>query len=244
MTESATLDASLSEESVGMSDEFEKLASIGRMVSFVAHEMRSPLQNIRMGADIMRMEIGEDTQMVELLEQIDYGIDTLTEIVRELLEYSRPATLRRRPVSVHSFVEKALEALNSKLRNGNIYVKVELDDEEIEVDPHKMVQVLVNLISNAIDAMPAGEELESISHFLDTDGERVFCLTVSDTGCGIDSDNLDRVPEPFVTTKPHGVGLGLPVCRKIVRAHGGRLDIRSMVGVGTTIEIVLPITLP
>ncbi len=219
----------------------ENLASIGRMVSFVAHEIRNPLQNIRIGIDIMRMEIGGDPAKLETLEHIDCSVNALTTIVEELLDYSKPVCLRFSMLPVRDIVLKALSASGNKLFNVTVHVELNDAGREIFVDFSKMVQVLVNLISNAADAMPEGGELRIASSAFETEEGSMLRLSVSDTGCGIAEEDLERIQQPFVTTKAHGVGLGIPICKKILDAHNGSLKIKSKVGEGTTAEVTLPV---
>jgi PAS domain S-box-containing protein len=218
----------------------ERLAAIGRMVSTVAHEVRNPLQNIRIGIDAIHQEIGADKDFEEILSGIDYGVDLLNGIITELLEYSRPLKLRRVSTPVRRLIEKAVETQAHKL--GGIKTSLELDggEKNISVDVAKFSAVLVNVISNAAEAMPDGGDLTIRSAFRKIDGEDSLVLSISDTGCGIGQEDIAHIEEPFFTTKVTGTGLGLPICKKIIEAHGGSLSIQSRPNEGTTIEISLP----
>jgi len=219
----------------------QSLAVLGRMVSVVAHEVRNPLQNIQMGVDVMRKEVGAEKNTLEIMEEIDYGVESLNNIVKDLLEYSRPVQLTHSFWPVGDIVRQALKTLAHKLHNINAHVELEPEDGEIYVDPIKFVAVLVNLISNAAEAMPGGGELRIKACFHNEDGQSILKLTIADNGCGIEEDHLDRIHEPFFTTKIKGTGLGIPICKKIIEAHKGRLDIRSEPNNGTTAEIRLPV---
>ncbi len=220
----------------------ETLASIGRMVSTVAHEVRNPLQNIQMGMDAIREEIGEDKGVLEILDEIGHGVNSLNRIVKELLDYSKPLTLEHSPCSVREIVSHALSSLTNRLDNISTHVDLQDERREITVDPEKTCRVLLNLMSNAVEAMPGGGELEIRSRFRDDGGTASLTLTISDNGCGIVEEHMPHVFEPFFTTKASGTGLGIPICKKIVEAHGGNLRIESRPSKGTTVEITLPLS--
>jgi signal transduction histidine kinase/FixJ family two-component response regulator len=229
------------EKKVAELKQAESLAAIGRMVSNVAHEVRNPLQNIQIGVDAMREEIAGKEDLEEILEGIDYGVNLLNGIITELLEYSRPFTLQRSSISVGDLVERALKTQAHKL--GSINTRLELDrkDERISVDVIKVSAVLVNLISNSVEAMPQGGELTIRSKFHGAGDASVLRLSVSDTGSGIAGEQMKRVGEPFYTTKVTGTGLGLPICKKIIEAHKGSIGIRSKANEGTSVEIMIPL---
>ncbi len=219
----------------------ESLASIGQMVSVVAHEIRNPLQNIRMGIDAVRKGTKGDKGTGELLEEVDYGINSLNRIVEDLLEYSRPVKLQCSTWAIRDIVEQALHSLSHRLHKTNIRLELEREDGEFFVDAPKMTRALVNLIANAVEAMPDGGDLWIRSKFVESDGARLLNLSISDTGCGIDAEGLERIKEPFFTTKTSGTGLGIHICKKIVDAHNGGFSIKSAVNEGTTVEISLPV---
>lgn len=220
------------------------LAAIGQMVSVVAHDFRNPLQNIYMSVDTLRNELGPDKEKMEVLEEIDHSVTLLNGIVSELLDYSRPVHPKYSSTSIRDIVRGALDSLSSKLQDINVEVALEHEDREIFVDAGMMNRVLVNIISNAADAITNGGRLRVRSRFVDSNGDSRLTLSIADNGCGIPEEYLDRVYEPFFTTKPQGTGLGIPICKKIIDAHNGRLTIKSKAMVGTTVEIALPIGNP
>ncbi len=220
----------------------ESLAAIGKVVSVVAHEVRNPLQNIRMGVDAIREQIGKDEDTLAVLKEVEHGVRLVDEIVSELLEYSRPIRLDRSSWWVKDIVVQALGMVSQKVKN--ISVQLDVDQKEVFVDANKMMRVLVNLISNAADAMPEGGNLTIRSQFCEGGGGVYrLSLSISDNGCGISEENLRLIQEPFFTTKTQGIGLGISICRKIIEAHEGTLNITSKVNEGTTVEIVLPVRL-
>ncbi|UCD59091.1 MAG: response regulator [Candidatus Hydrogenedentota bacterium] len=219
----------------------ENLAAIGRVVSSVAHEVRNPLQNIRMGVDALQKEIGADTDKAEILEEINYGVDNLNTIIEEVLEYSKPVKLNYSSISIEEILKRALKRVSHRLAAIAVHTELVGEEDEVLVDASKLEGVLVNLISNAADAMAEGGDLWIRSDSETIDGTDYLRLSISDTGSGIDEDSLGRICEPFYTTKARGTGLGLSICRKIVDAHNGSLSIESKVDEGTSVEIRIPL---
>lgn len=218
----------------------ESMAAIGQMVSIVAHEVRNPLQNIQMGVDAIQKKIGQDKDKQEILDEINYGVNILNGIVEELLEYSKPVRLRFSSAPIGDIVGNALKTVDHRLGGVNTLVDLEHENRDIAVDVPKFSSVLVNLLSNAAEAMPAGGDLRISSQFLENDGITVLRLSISDSGCGIDEEHLDRIRQPFFTTKTKGTGLGIPACEKIIEAHNGNLTISSKLSEGTTVDIEIP----
>jgi PAS domain S-box-containing protein len=222
----------------------ESMAAVGQMVSTVAHEVRNPLQNIQMGVDAMQAEIGEDEEMREILEEINYGVSNLNRIIGELLEYAKPLQLNFSVANLREIVANALKTVDHKLTDIDIHIDLEQGDREISIDTPKFNAALVNLLSNAAEAMPTGGDLNICSRFEENDGAGILKLSITDRGCGIDEEHLDRIHQPFFTTKVKGTGLGIPACKKIIEAHNGSLTIKSEINKGTTVDIEIPATGP
>jgi signal transduction histidine kinase len=222
----------------------QSLAALGQMVSVVAHEVRNPLQNIQMGVDTIRREVEGDSHKLQILDEINYGVNLLNGIIRDLLEYSRPVMLHYSSWPIQEIVGRALRALAHKLHDISVHVELEQEDKEISVDIAKFTAVLVNLLSNAAEAMPNGGDIWIRSTCSESDGSSFWNLSISDNGCGIDEKHLERIHEPFFTTKTRGTGLGIPVCDKVIGAHNGNLQIVSTFNQGTTARIRLPVREP
>ncbi len=222
----------------------ESLAAVGRMVSIVAHEVRNPLQNIMMGVDSMRGVIKGDRGKTEILEEIEYGVSLLNGIIVELLDYSRPLALKYSTCAVRDLVGQTLKTMAHKLERISVQIELEDKNRQVSVDTYRITAVLVNILSNAAEAMPGGGQLKISSEFGESDGVSVLKLSFKDNGCGISEEDMRQIHEPFFTTKTKGTGLGLPVCNKIVEAHNGKLSITSKLNKGTTVEISLPVEKP
>jgi PAS domain S-box-containing protein len=219
----------------------ENMAAIGRVASTVAHEVRNPLHNIKMGVDELQKEIGDDQDKIEILGEITYGVDILNNIIVELLDYSKPVSLHRTPAPLGAIINEPVKMLSHELDKIIVHTDLDEEDREIFVDPVKFGQVLKNLISNAADAMPDGGEIRICSDFTRVDETDLVRLSISDIGIGIDEENLERIFEPFFTTKASGTGLGLSICKKILDAHDGTLGVTSKINEGTSVEITLPL---
>lgn len=166
-------------------------------------------------------------------------INRLDYIVTQFLQAIRPSPPQLKMVSLNEIVERTLALLRPELDNRGLRVKTRLARQLpiVPVDPVQMQQVLVNLIKNSMQAITRGGELTLQT----SEGNDGVWLTVSDTGCGIPPEQLSRIFDPFYTTKKKGTGLGLMIVQRIVRAHGGRTELESRVGHGTTFRIWLPL---
>jgi PAS domain S-box-containing protein len=219
----------------------EHLADIGRMVATVAHEVRNPIQVIRAGVDILRITHYDENEKQEILEEVEYGAKMLEGTLSDLLQYARPVTLEFSFVPVKDVVDEALKLVADRLKRTNVHVELERGDAEIHVDFVKLKQVLANVILNAADAMPGGGSLTILSKTSELGGEKFLQISISDTGHGISPDHLGDIFKPFFTTKVRGTGLGLPICRKIMEEHCGDISVKSNVGKGTTVEVMIPL---
>jgi PAS domain S-box-containing protein len=218
------------------------LAAVGQMVSVVAHEVRNPLHTINWGIESLRKAVEQiqgTPEISDIVGEIAYGCKWMNNVIEELLYYAKPAILEPSWHSLPDIVEEALNLTGLKLQK--IMVRQDLEQAKIFVDAKRMTRVLVNLISNAADSMPNGGNLKICARSCKRGATNVLQISISDTGCGISEERLRQVHDPFFTTKTRGIGLGIPICDKIIQAHEGSLSIRSKVNEGTTVEITLPL---
>ena len=215
----------------------EKLASIGEMAAAVAHGLRNPLASLRAAAQLVRRH-PESPAAREHLDAIIAEVDRLDRRISHLLSFSRPAPFHPMPEHLPRLVEGLLPAFAEPIRERAVTVAVGLPDSlpEVRVDPMQLEQALVELVSNALDAMPHGGRLGLSARL--AGGE--VAVEVSDTGGGIPEHLLASVCEPFFTTRQEGTGLGLAIAKRYVEQNGGRLEIESRAGRGTTVRIWLP----
>ncbi|GAB4341228.1 MAG: hypothetical protein Kow0099_17740 [Candidatus Abyssubacteria bacterium] len=233
---------SVVKEKVAELKQVETLASAGKMMSVFAHEIRNPLQNITLGIESLAKELADQEDKLAILKDISSGVDSLTSLVWDLLEYSKPVRLRRSLCAVSDIVRDALSKLTDRL--GRYIVEIDLEQSEMSVlvDRERIKRVLINLVTNAIEAMPKGGTLRISSRFCSD--MKMVTLCVSDSGCGIKSQHLERIFDPFYSTKQQGTGLGMCICKRLVEAHGGTIAVSSKFGKGTEVEITLPAGVP
>ncbi|MBI3455683.1 MAG: GAF domain-containing protein [Candidatus Rokubacteria bacterium] len=222
-----------------------KLAAIGELASAVAHEVNNPLTVITGISDVLLEETPPDSLTHQKLARIAGEADRAGKIIRDLLDFVRKREPRREPLDVRGILRRALNLLQVRFASARAYVETIFDPSAplILADADQLTQVFVNLISNAVDAMPADGHLVIRTELRQRDGEPAVAVSVTDTGIGMGSDQLARLFEPFYTTKPEsrGTGLGLSISLGIVRRHGGTIDVESRPGVGTTMVVNLPV---
>jgi signal transduction histidine kinase len=219
----------------------EKLASIGEMAAAVAHGMRNPLASLRAAAQLALRHPDSPSAREQLSLIID-EVDRLDRRISHLLSFSRPAPFHPLRESVPQLVEGLLPAFTELLRSHAVDLEVELPAglPEVHVDPMQLEQALVEIISNALDAMPHGGRLTIAAQQGRRDGAPPdVTIEVTDTGPGIPEQVLASVCEPFFTTRPEGTGLGLATAKRYVEQNGGQLEISSQVGRGTTVRVRL-----
>ncbi len=223
----------------------EKLASIGEMAAAVAHGLRNPLASLRASAQLV-LRHPNSPAAGEQLRAIIEEVDRLDRRITHLLTFSRPAPFHPMPERVSALVQGVLPAFAERIRSQGVTLQVDVPDTlpEVQVDPMKLEQALVELLANALDAMPTGGTL-SIRATPSHEAQPVPGVTVvvRDTGRGIPAEALASVGQPFFTTRQEGTGLGLATARRFVEQHGGRLDLESTPGAGTAIHVWLPVSL-
>jgi PAS domain S-box-containing protein len=223
------------------------MAALGEMAATVAHEIRNPLSAMGMWATLLEREIAPESQSRNIVHKILEGLSRLNRIVSNLLVYSRPVKPQLRPVPLQQLLSETSDFVEIEIeRQGqNIEVHKAWDGEAVQVlmDPEKLQQVIMNLALNAIQAMPKGGTLTV--RIDSTEGDTGYgSFSISDTGCGISKENLDKIWLPFFTTKSNGTGLGLAIVKKIVESHSGVIEVASEIDKGTTVKVFLPLAKP
>ena len=219
----------------------DRLSSLGTLAAGVAHELNNPIGNISTFVQLLqeKQEVPRDL-LVHCLRNLSQETERAGRIVAKLLTFARHQPAAVHPVQLPALLDEALSLLATSLREGRVEVCRELPAElpPVPADPAGLVQVLVNLITNALHAMPTGGRLTVSAS---ADKEHVT-IVLADTGIGIAPEHLGRVFDPFFTTKQvgKGTGLGLSVSYGIVREHGGRITVESEPGHGSTFRIIMP----
>lgn len=217
----------------------EKMATVGTLASGIAHEVNSPLTGAMHSVHALEAGALAPEKQGRYLQVLAESLERIRRAVSQLLDYSTVHVTNVADCDLSSLVAKTLEFLEYQIARNRVEVENRLPPLQIRADAHKMEQVLVNLVLNAVAAMPAGGRL-SFRHVVDGP---FLTLIVSDTGEGIPEGNLEKIFDPFFTTKRNGegTGLGLAVCRKIVEQHGGRISVFSRPGEGTEFHVALPL---
>jgi signal transduction histidine kinase len=220
----------------------EKLASIGEMAAAVAHGLRNPLASLRASAQLVERH-PDSPAAREHLASIIEEVDRLDRRISHLLSFSRPAPFHPLRESVHQLIEGLLQPFTQLVREQKVELQVNLpaDLPDVRVDPMQVEQAIVEVISNSLDAMPAGGRLTIQARTMAADaGAAGVAIEIVDTGRGIPESTLASVCEPFFTTRQEGTGLGLAIAKRYIEQNGGRLEITSQPGVGTTVRVWLP----
>lgn len=216
----------------------EKMASIGTLAAGIAHEINSPLTGAMHSVKALAKESLPPPKRDRYLKVAGDSLDRIRRAVSQLLDYSAVHAPNFSEFDLSRLVGDTLELLDYQIGKNGIWIENGLPPMLIRGDAHRLEQVLVNVMMNAIAAMPGGGRLE-FTHFCDGAS---LTLIIADTGEGIPEENLGRIFEPFFTTKEYGkgTGLGLAVCRKIIEQHGGAISVSSRAGEGATFFISLP----
>jgi len=215
-----------------------KLAAIGRLAAGVAHEIRNPLSSLRGFAQFFASKLkGREPEETYALTMV-HEADRLNRVVADLLFLSRPRQLSPEPVDLTTFARDLAQILQFDIEHKHAAISTDFPVATIMADPDALKQALINLILNSLAALPETGGTITLESAAPSPGR--VTLTVADNGCGIEPGDLQKVLEPFHTTKKHGSGLGLAIVHKIMRDHDGSLSISSAPGQGTRVELTFP----
>jgi signal transduction histidine kinase len=219
----------------------DRLVSLGKLASGIAHELRNPLAGIKTTAQALGEEFSEDDPRREYLQRITKEIDRLNELLKTFFSFAKPQKLNLVYCHIKDIINEIIPFLISEISNQGIQLFEAYDPQlpRIKVDKNQMHQVFLNLFLNALQAMPKSGELRIevkpvISGFIQ--------ITVSDTGNGIPSHIVDKIFDPFFTTRTKGIGLGLSITYQIIKKHGGTIKVESKLERGSSFVINLPVT--
>jgi len=220
----------------------ERLATLGQLAGSVSHELRNPLGVISNAIYYLKMSQPEASDKVkEYLEIIEKETLVSDKIISDLLDFTRIKSLDRQPVSVSELAAQTLERYPAP---PPIQVAIEIPAglPQVYADPQHVIQILVNLLTNACQAMNADRSLEQTKLTVSAAAQSdMICICIQDTGSGIPPENMGKLFQPLFTTKTKGIGLGLAVSQKLAEANGGRIEVESVVGKGSTFTVYLPV---
>lgn len=217
----------------------EQLATVGELASGVAHEIRNPLTGVRGALELVLRRLSGGDESRPLLLEAERQLERIEDTATQLLQYARPPELREVVVDARHLVDRAVHVVEAKARKAGIEIQFESSSEDapVRIDPELMIQVLVNLMLNGIDAMDGDGSLRLRTH---RNGDRVS-IAVRDSGPGIAPEIRSQIFRPFFTTKHQGTGLGLSISHQIITRHGGTLHLEETPGGGATFVVSLPV---
>ena len=219
------------------------LAALGRLAAGVAHEVRNPLSSLKGFAQFFRTKFKPGSEEERYSDIMIEEVERLDRVVQELLDFARPVTPDRKPVASGTIVEEALALVSedAQFRRVSIARKLGENLPDVLVDSMQIRSALLNVLLNAIESMGDGGTLTiETSAGESADGAPAVTMSVTDTGEGMTPEEVDKLFEPFYTTKPTGTGLGLTVVSRVLEQNGGRVSVTSEKGVGTTFSLSLP----
>jgi len=217
----------------------DRLAALGELVAGIAHDIRNPLTSIR-GFMQYLQKSADPREWQEFSPLIIREVDGLNRIVGELLEFAKPYPPRISMVQVNDLIQEMLLFVNKGSDEHKVYFDLKPDNTipAIEADGEQLKQVVLNLFINASQAMPDGG---SVTVRTERDDDANVILEINDSGTGIAPEHIEKIFDPFFSTKPSGTGLGLAVVQRIINAHHGKIEIMSQLGKGTSVVVILPI---
>lgn len=224
--------------------EAEHLSAIGQLSRTIAHEIRNPLNFMNLSIDHLieklKRESPNHKEYLKLLEGMKQEIYRLNSLVTEYLEYTRPLRLNRKEVSMVELLDEVISIAESTAEKEGIQIYRDYKmDFMVNVDLELMKSCILNIITNAFQAMKNSETKNLFVKTELIDDE--FIITVADTGAGVSEEHIEKIFEPFFSTKRDGLGLGLPLAKRVVEEHGGRIEFRSTPNVGSEVKIYLPV---
>lgn len=229
-------------ETQGKLVQSEKLAAVGEVAAHVAHEIRNPLVTIGGFARSVQRMLGEDHPCMRSIDIIIEEVHRLEKILANVMDFSKPSAPWKRPTKVNQVIQNTCVLLGKELEATDIEVEQRLEPNLplVMVDGEQIKQALLNILKNAFQSMSLEGKITITSRLEDG----VIWLDISDTGKGIPEDMIPNLFDPFFTTRPDGTGLGLAVTRKIIVDHGGDIEVKSKLGLGTTFTVSLPADIP
>lgn len=232
-------------------DRAARLASIGEVAAGIAHEIRNPLTSISCAIQLLQSELKDDARGRRIINEIQNQIKRLDGTIKDLLNYAKPSPPVFKLTDVEDVIRKAVFFVSAEAKKFNVNIEIDKASEisDVMMDDNQMQQVFMNIMINAIQAMPSGGSIkisiktEKIEYLLPgtIKGGEVLVISFKDTGEGIHPDDISSIFEPFFTRKTKGSGLGLSISKRIVKEHGGDITCTSILGKGTTFNIYLPL---
>jgi len=219
------------------------LVALGQMAACVAHEIRNPLSAVKAAAQMLAEEQNGNLLTEKCTDIINRESLRLEKLLQDFLVFARPPTFNRRPLQVGKLLERCRELLEPEARREGIELacRAKASLPAFSADGEALLQALLNLGKNALEASSRGGKVDIKARYLDGDGKGQIEIVVKDGGPGIPRKHWESIFQPFFSTKTDGTGLGLPIARKIIEGHGGNLHLGSRPGRGTRAQILFPL---
>ncbi len=219
----------------------EKLAAVSELAAGMAHEIRNPLTSIRGFLQLLQSKYEPDALEQEYFTIIFKELDRINNIIKEFLTLSKPSQAQKQIISFEQLMAEIMLLVEQEAIMYEISLNVDIDPNipQLCLNPAKFKQVILNIANNAFQAAGAGGKVTIRSYF-DSVSKQVVTI-IKDNGCGIPPEKLKFIFEPFYTTKENGTGLGLSLCCRIIKNHGGKITAKSTVGKGSRFHIFLPV---
>jgi signal transduction histidine kinase len=229
----------------------DRLAALGEMAAAIAHEVKNPLASIEVMAGVLKRQLTDREDALDILNDIIKEAKMANAIVVEVLEFVRPIQLQVERAGLPEVLKDSITLAEGKMRRGAVSINtaIEADVPELLADPHQLRQLFSNLLANAFEALGGEGHVDIRAWLLPGEEDSVgvdpqppqVVVEVHDSGPGIAPEDMERIFSPFFSTKPQGTGLGLAIVRNVVDAHDGRIDATSAPGRGTTFKVTLPV---
>ncbi len=221
----------------------ERLAAVGELAAVMAHEVRNPLGVVFNSLEALKRRSSPSTEVHSLLEIVGEEADRLNRIVEDLLDFARPNPPARAPTGIDRVIASAVEVAECSVPQHQFHIQLRIDPHlpPVPIDERMIRQALINLLINALQAMPGGGSVVVSAAATELKGRTFAQVDVTDHGPGMSSETTERLFQPFFTTKASGTGLGLAVVRRFVEAHNGLVAVKSRKGDGSTFTLMLPL---
>jgi PAS domain S-box-containing protein len=220
-----------------------QLSTIGILASWVAHEVRNPLTAINVHLELLKEEMlnpteGSKEEIATIIQTIQSEVERLDNNVRGFLDFSKLPPLKREPIDLNQLIKSIEWFMSSEAQQADVKIATQLEEvlPKISADTNQLTLAIINLIKNGIQAMPSGGNLTLAT----CNNVESINLIITDEGEGIAPENMDKIFDFLFSTKPHGSGLGLPICKRIIKEHGAEITFESMPGKGATFTISFP----
>jgi signal transduction histidine kinase len=221
----------------------DKLATIGELASSVAHEIKNPLAGINGVIQVLLKDEEIPYKAKEILREILNLTARLDRTVHNLLRFSKDTPAQFSVTNINEIIKKTLFIIEQQAITSKVVLQIQLDSSipDSLMDEEQIVHLLINIILNAIQAMPDGGKISIKTSLDERDGNKYIKVSISDTGVGIPEGIRDKIFDPFFTTRPHGTGLGLYICKRIIKAHNGEIWVESEENRGSTFYFIIPL---